>query len=279
VSIRNCFVPPDGHVILEFDYSQLEVRVLAALSRDVQLIDDLNTGIDIHCRSLSFLSGQPYSVVKDYVDRGDPVWIAKRKKAKAVSFLFQYGGGVKSAAAKTGLHESDVRRYIDNYNKIYSDTKRYSDAVLKEVQFTRQSTNQYDRGIPVGVGYYTAPTGRVYGFKEVFSEYTGKPQFSMPQIKNYPVQGTGWDIVGLMMTAVDDMIKDNNHPAWLFNTVHDSLMYYVHEDHIADFYCDAKVVLQSVRSQALKAWGWNMPDIPFTVDAKVGVTWEKLEEI
>jgi DNA polymerase I-like protein with 3'-5' exonuclease and polymerase domains len=100
----------------------------------------------------------------------------------------------------------------------------------------------------------------------------------MTQIKNYPIQGTGWDIVGLAMTSVDDYLYGSSLDAYLFNTVHDSLMYYVAEVDTQDFILNVKKLLESVPKLAYDAWGWRMPDVDFPVDCKTGKNWMEMKE-
>ena len=281
MSIRACFTAPEQCNIVEFDYQQLEVRVLAALSEDRCLLQHLEQGVDMHCMSTSFLTGVPYDEIKRAVRDGDEEWIQRRKKAKAVSFLVQYGGGAKTASKQTGVSEDAVRRYIENYNRTYAKAAKFSDSVKKEVQASRMSSGKRTAsGVPAGVGFWRAPTGRVFSFLEVeYEDYTAggtRLTFPMTQIKNYPIQGTGWDIVGLAMTSVDDTLYGKK--AYLFNTVHDSLMYYVPEEDTQDFIITTKKTLESVPKLAYDAWGWRMPDVEFPVDCKVGKNWKEMKE-
>jgi DNA polymerase I-like protein with 3'-5' exonuclease and polymerase domains len=231
--------------------------------------------------STSFLTGVPYDEIRKAVRVGDEEWIQRRKKAKAVSFLVQYGGGAKTASKQTGVSEDAVKRYITNYNRMYASAAKFSEDVKKEVQASRMSSGKRTAsGTPAGVGFWRAPTGRLFSFLEVeYEDYLSgstKLTFPMTQIKNYPIQGTGWDIVGLAMTSVDDTLHGSR--AYLFNTVHDSLMYYVPEEDTQDFIIQTKKVLESVPKLAYDAWGWKMPEVEFPVDCKTGKNWMEMKE-
>lgn len=280
MSIRECFVAPPNSIIVEFDYKQLEVRVLAALSRDPTLIKHLREGIDMHCMSAAFLMNTWYDVVKRGVDLGTESWVKARKAAKAVSFLVQYGGGAKTASKNTGVPVAQVQTYIDNYNRTYPMVKEFHKKLAEEIQKSRISTTTTTaKGVPAGLGLWTAPTGRVFSFIEHDSDFSSTGLgFSPTQYKNYPVQGTGWDIVGLMMTKVDTYTYDANIPAEFCNTVHDSLMYYIPEDNVE---CIPKIkeVLENVNMATWDTWKWDTVGVDFPVDCKVGTNWSNLTEV
>ena len=123
--IKECIVSrwgDDGYIV-EADFSQLEVIGLAYLSNDKQLKGDILAGVDMHCMNAAFLYNTPYDDIKAAVAAGDPVWIKKRKIAKAPGFLIQYGGGAGAMAKQTGLSMEACKGFIENYYKRYSRVK------------------------------------------------------------------------------------------------------------------------------------------------------------
>ena len=278
-NIRKFFTAPKEMKLVEFDYQQLEVRVLAALSKDKTLIKDLKEGIDMHCMSLVLLSDGIYDKILKAYKSGDEVIAFERKKAKRVSFLVQYGGGARTASEQTGVPLQLVQNYINKYNDRYKGVVQFNSNVSTSVHRTRcSSVNKTARGNPAGAGFWKAPTGRLFGFTEQDSPAWASTtqSFSPTQIKNYPTQGTGWDIVQAMLAHLMDLCYTDFPNVQFCNTVHDSLMFYVPEEEVHDFIKYAEWELSRVAHVSYTLWGWDTSEVDFPVDAKIGDNWLNL---
>ena len=186
---------PDGY-LLEVDFSQLEILVLAFLSGDEQLRKDLLSGADLHTISAQKLFG-----VSKPSDK-------QRKIAKMLSFQLQYGSGAKNMAQSNGIPEATAKKFIENYYDRYPGVKKYQDDMIKKVEANRTPSSERTKlGRPAGVSEVRSLTGRRYTFKEQDApEWSARDaSFSPTQIKNYPTQGfaTG-DIVPLALGKLFD---------------------------------------------------------------------------
>ena len=235
--IKTCFTSRfgDDGVIMEGDWSQLEVVGQAFLSGDEQMKQDIRNGIDFHCKRLAYKLKEDYEDVwqKCHVS-GSPKYIKMRKDIKTFSFQRAYGAGVNAIMESTGMTRAEVKELIEMEEEMYPKVAEYFEMVRSEVESTRVPTSEKTyAGYPSGLGYFTSITGRRYYFKEFDSnEYLCRKgiytTFSMPQLRNYPVQGfsTG-DIVPLVLGKLYRKLKTNPHlknNVFFINTVHDSII-------------------------------------------------------
>lgn len=275
--IKKCFISrfPDG-VLLEIDYSQLEIYVLAYLSNDPQLKLDLLSGVDLHGISAERLFG------KGYTD-------AQRRIAKSLSFQLQYGAGYKSMAEQNDISETLAKKFIKLYYERYPMVKQFQDEVASIVRSTRITDPDLrtKTGIPAGMGFYKAETGRFYVFTEKDSPdwMTRATSFSPTEMKNYPVQGfaTG-DIVPMILGKLHRGLSNwhgGKEPpiVVMINTVHDSVLFDCSSESIAKiWYQDAKVIMESAPRYLKEHFNINF-DLPLKVDAKVGKNWGEMEKL
>ena len=281
--IKECFTSRfTGGVIMEADYSQLEVIGLAFLSQDKLLCEDIRDGIDLHCMSAAGLYGLRYTEVLAGYLAEDPDMTKKRKNAKGFSFQLQYGSGAAAMADQLGLPLKMAQKFIKVYYERYKGVKEYQEYVKAEVLASRKpSSLRTTKGIPAGMGQFTSITGRRYVFQEFDApdflvEKGTKTSFSPTQMKNYPVQGfaTG-DVVPLMMGEVYERLKLSallGTKALLINTVHDSIMLDVHPDVVFSTAVTVKEVLEDAPHYINKTWGLEF-DLPLRVDITTGPTW------
>lgn len=180
--IKSCFISrfPEG-LIVEADFSQLEVIGLAALSQDPVLIEDLLAGRDMH----RFFAAQLFNKPEDQVTKGE------RTLTKKFTFQLQYGGGASGLAKKNGVDKSVAQRFIDTYYGRYQQVKRWQEDNIDLVEASaRPSGRTTPRGQPARRGTLRSPTGRLYVFYENDPPpgfRSTDPSFNPPDIKNYPV--------------------------------------------------------------------------------------------
>jgi len=288
--IKDCIISRWGNdgLIIDADYSQLEVIGLAHLSGDVQLKNDLLDGLDMHCLNASLLWDIDYETIYDGVQAGDKDMALKRKMAKGPGFLIQYGGGAKTMAKNTGVPYKRCKKFISGYYNRYFQVKRWQTSNLDQVLTSRQrSLHRTQKGLPAGKGELKSITGRIYTFLEEDSiSFSGRLEtsFSPTKIKNYPVQGfaTG-DIVPEVIGQLHRLLTINQkmyrHRCLLINTVHDSILFDCRRDvaqQAADLIrCTMEKAPQFLRTR----FGIKDFDLPLKVDVQAGTSWGTLKPI
>lgn len=278
-AIKECFVSrfPEG-VLLECDFSQLEVVGLAALSGDPVLIQDLLDGRDMHRKFAAERLKKPESEVTSH----------ERKVTKKMTFALQYGSGANGLATKNGLSKKEAQDFIDVYYDRYKVVKAWQDEVFDAVKHSRIVTGEVTpEGYPIGQGEYESATGRTYTFTERpkpknWRGPDSSPDFNPPNIKNYPIQGYA---TGDLMALYRAMIyrKWVDHPSrenWLpINTVHDSVMFDCYNREEAEW---LTMLLESLAAELPAEietrWGIKSP-VPFTIETKVGPNWANMEKL
>ena len=273
---------PEGN-LMQADFSQLEVIVLAVLSGDERLKEDLRAGVDMHCMSTAFLTGKPYERVLYKVKvEEDPKWIKLRKSAKGVSFAAQYGAGPKTISKNTGIDEEEVRKFLENYYDRYQTVGEWQSDVSAQVTITRSpSKARTERGLPAGKGFYVSPTNRRY----VFTEYdapewvSSGTSFSPTQLKNYPVQGTATgDIVPLALGVLYRELRKKLKKVLLVNTIHDSVLLDIPKDMEIETARLVKRVLEDTPTYYEQVFHKAF-DLPLKVDIEYGPTWATMKPL
>ena len=194
--IRTGFVASDGKVFVSADYSQFELRLAAILSNDKALIDDFNSGIDIHTKTASDVFNVPM----------DEVTKTQRRAAKVINFGILYGMSVKGLADATGMYLADAKQFIDDYFKVREPVKKYLEKILD------QAKNE---------GYVETYYGRRRPTPDVQSSNFIIRQAAERAAMNMPIQGTEADLMKRAMIKVDSLLPDG---ADLVLQIHDSLI-------------------------------------------------------
>lgn len=212
---KDTMVSPKGRVWVEVDLSQIEVRVLAALSNCGNYIRDLNDpDFDPHCKSGAFATGMLYENFRKSFLSGDPNAVEMRRKGKTISFEFQYGAAAKSIAERNKIPIDTVERYIRAYEREYPEVVQFHSQNLAFV-------NSSDGVLSINVlrnGY-----ARHYPryWKLTKNQYD---KYSKNQIMNYPIQGISYDVNKLMW------ISPFSERIWRHRQVHDSILFSVPEN-------------------------------------------------
>lgn len=273
-NIRSFFTSryPDGYLI-ELDYSQLEIYVLAFLSGDAQLKKDLLLGVDRHGVSAENLFGAGYT------DK-------QRKIAKGLSFQLQYGAGAKSMAEAHNLTTLQTKAFIKQFYDRYPDVKVYQDRLLEQARLNRDTAAQERtaKGYPAGVFEHVSLTGRRYTHKEEDSPdwMNGDTSFSPTKLKNYQVQGfaTG-DIVPMMLGVLYREIRNNgwDDTVKIINTVHDSVLFDCKNLSTARIWAEqAKRIMESAPRRLKTVFDIDF-DLPLPVEASIGKNWMEMEDL
>lgn len=233
----------DG-VVIQSDFSSLEVYVQAILTKAKQLIEDLKDGVDMHCMRLAASEGMEYDEVfrlckADGVEKAlQEVWDYKRTGAKVFSFQRAYGAGVKKIAKSTKMSEEAVQALADGENLRYPEIEPYFVDKAAEIRKSRIPTGLIvphpeipGLQIQLGKGYSVTPDGKRYCYREHPSPKwaidRGQPRagFMPTEVKNYEVQGTGGEFAkAAMWLSVRAFYHFRNFKgkALLVNQVHDA---------------------------------------------------------
>lgn len=197
--IRKAFVPAKGHVFVDADYSQIELRILAHLSGDEQLIRAYREAEDIHRLTASQVFHTPYEEVTP----------AQRSNAKAVNFGIVYGISSFGLGQDLNISRKEAEEYINRYFETYPKIKQYLDSLVEEAKTK---------------GYVTTLFGRRRPVPEIASSNFMQRSFGERIAMNSPVQGTAADIMKLAMIRVDARLKRDNSKARIVLQVHDELL-------------------------------------------------------
>jgi DNA polymerase I-like protein with 3'-5' exonuclease and polymerase domains len=281
--------------MLEIDYSQLEVVVQGLLSLDPQLVKDLNAKIDFHCKRVSAKFGISYeeAVYKCKSDEFKAAfpeefktWKNRRTGVKEFSFQRAYGAGAAAIAFATGMPIDDVKALIENEDIMYPGITRFNDRVSRDVQHSAKPFRDGERGWKMyRRGQYQAPTGTIYKFRSwdapAFMAKQGiTDTFSPPEMKNYPVQGTGGELVQLVLgMLLRTFYKRNNwnDRAFLVNTVHDCVWIDCHISVYKEVGEVALKVMQAIPQYLKHFYNIDCP-VPFPAEAEAGLNMLELNE-
>ncbi len=198
-AIRGAFVARPGWLLVDADYSQIELRVLAHMSGDETMIHAFRMGQDIHARTASEVYGVPL----------DEVTSQMRSACKAVNFGIVYGISEFTLAKNIGVSRYEARDFIDRYFERYPGVKAYMDGAVKKGHEQ---------------GYVTTLMGRRRYLPELMSSNYAVRSFGERCAMNSPIQGTAADIIKLAMIAVDKALRDGGFEAKLILQVHDELI-------------------------------------------------------
>jgi DNA polymerase I-like protein with 3'-5' exonuclease and polymerase domains len=272
---------PDG-VCGELDYSQLEVVVQGLLSGDKNLVKDLQDKIDFHCKRVAAKYGCTYEEAlywcKDETYADYPMWKKRRTGVKEFSFQRAYGAGAAAISDATGLDIDTVKELIEAEEKMYPGVTAFNNAVEKEVTLTAEPFRDGERGYRVfRRGTWQAPTGTIYSWRTwdapAFMRQKGvMDTFSPPELKNYPVQGTGGEIVQMVLGYLWRWFVSNDNfanRALLTNTVHDCVWVDMHPDVVDTVIPGMKRIMEAVPLMLKKHFNMECP-VPFPVEAEVG---------
>jgi DNA polymerase-1 len=237
-SIRAAFVAPPGHVILSADYSQIELRILAHLSDDPELIDAFSTGVDVHTRTAALVFGKAEAQVSS----------DERRAAKTINFGVIYGMGDSALGKQLGVPREQAARFIAAYFERYAGVARFME---KTVEAARQ-----------GEAVRTL-LGRRRFLPNLHSANRGLRFEAERVARNTPIQGTAADVLKLAMVKLGP--EDAAPGARMVLTVHDELVFEVPE-------ARAKAAGEQIRE--LMAGAMKLA-VPLVVDVGIGESWAK----
>lgn len=236
--MRRFFCAREGWVLVDADYSQIELRVLAHIAHDKNMIEAFKNNEDIHAITASQVFGMPLEMVTPIM----------RSRAKAVNFGIVYGIGAFSLAKDIGVSNKEASTYIKNYLAHYSGVDEYMKNVVERAKQD---------------GYVETMFGRRRYLPELTSGKHMLRAFGERVARNMPIQGTAADIIKIAMVKVNDRIKKEGLKARLILQVHDELIVEAPQE-------ESEIVAKLLQEEMENAVSL---DVPLTADAAIGKTW------
>ncbi|HYW67555.1 MAG TPA: DNA polymerase I [Candidatus Dormibacteraeota bacterium] len=240
--IRAAFVAEKGNILLSADYSQIELRIMAHLSKDPVLVDAFRNGEDIHARTAQEVFGVgPLAQTAEH-----------RRAAKAINFGIIYGLSAFGLAQQLGIGQKEAAQFINAYFTRYRGVKQYLDNVLVETRKTSMAKTLF---------------GRIRPIPEINSPQMQLRNFAERTALNSPLQGTAADLIKLAMIAIDDRLRKEKLTARMILQVHDELLF---EAPVKERQALERLVKEEME-------GVHQLAVPLVVEIGVGPNWRDLD--
>lgn len=239
--IRKAFIPRDcDHVIISADYSQIELRIVAAISGDPAMCDAFKQNKDIHTAT----AAKVFNVAEEDVTK------EMRYKAKSVNFGIIYGQGAFGLSENIGVSRSEAKEIIDNYKKQFANIQKYMD---ESINFCREN------------GYVQTLMGRKRWLKDINSSNFTVRGYAERNAINSPIQGTAADMIKLAMIKIHEEFKKQKFRSKMIMQVHDELVFDAHKEEVETI----KPIIINCMQTAL-----HLPnDVPANAEIGVGENW------
>ncbi|WP_226099850.1 DNA polymerase I [Dickeya oryzae] len=238
--IRQAFIAPQGYQILAADYSQIELRIMAHLSRDAGLLKAFSEGLDIHRATAAEVFGLPL----------DKVTTEQRRSAKAINFGLIYGMSAFGLSRQLGIARNEAQKYMNLYFERYPGVQEY-------MERTRQQAAEQ--------GYVSTLDGRRLYLPDIHSRNAMSRKAAERAAINAPMQGTAADIIKKAMIAIDDWLQQEKPLATMLMQVHDELVFEVHHSVLDEVSAKIRNLME----------GCMQLDVPLQVDIGTGSNWDQ----
>ncbi len=236
--IRKVFIPADGYIFLDADYSQIELRVLAHCSGDPKLIEAYKEKRDIHRITASQVFHVPY----------DQVTPVQRRNAKAVNFGIVYGISSYGLSQDLGISRKEAQEYIKTYFETFPKVKELLDATVAAAKEN---------------GYVTTMFGRRRPVPELSSSNYSERSFGERVAMNAPIQGSAADIIKIAMIGVERRLEEQGLRSRLVLQIHDELLIEAYQPELDT----VKQILQDEMEHAVSL------KVPLVIDMHTGMNW------
>ncbi len=236
--IRAAFVPREGWKLVVADYSQIELRLLAHMSRDPVLVEAFRNGEDIHTRTAAEVFGVPPLMVTP----------EQRRNAKAVNFGIIYGLSAFGLAAQLGISREDAQSYIQDYFQRYAGVRKFIDSTIEEVRRTSVTRTLFGRERPI---------------PDINSRIANARSFAERTAVNTPLQGTAADLIKLAMIRIDGELRERKLQTAMLLQVHDELLFESPPEEISEVTRLVKAAMENVHKL----------EVPLIADVGVGANW------
>jgi len=238
--IRKAFIPRDeDHILLAADYSQIELRLIAEISKDDFMLEAFNAGRDFHKAT----AAKVYNV--DF----DAVTPEQRRNAKTVNFSIIYGAGATNLSRQLGIKRTEAKDLIDNYFKQFQGLQAYMNDT---VEYAREN------------GYVKTLVGRKRILRDINSRNGLARSNAERMAINTPIQGSAADMIKLAMIKIHQVLKDGNYKSKMIMQVHDELVFDVYKPELEDI---KALVIEHMKNA--------LPElsVPIVVEAGIGQNW------
>lgn len=237
--VRKAFVPRDeNYILLAADYSQIELRIIAALSQEKNMIEAFKNGEDIHASTAS----RVFNVPLEEVTR------EQRSNAKTVNFGIVYGVSAFGLSNQTGLSRGESKELIDTYYATYPQLRNY---ISEQIDFAREH------------GYVQTVLGRRRYLKDINSQNQVVRGAAERNAVNAPIQGSAADIIKIAMISIHKKLKEGNFKTKMLLQVHDELVFDAHKEELEA----VKTMIKNEMENAFKM------EVPLDVELGVGQNW------
>ena len=237
--VRKAFVPRDeNYILLAADYSQIELRIIAALSEEDTMIEAFKNGMDIHASTASKVFGVPL----------EEVTREQRSNAKTVNFGIIYGVSAFGLSNQTDLSRAEAKELIDTYYKTYPKLRNY---ISEQVDFAREN------------GYVQTVLGRRRYLKDINAGNQVVRGAAERNAVNAPIQGSAADIIKIAMINIHKKLEEGKYKTKMLLQVHDELVFDCHKDELEEM----KQLIQSEMENAYKL------SVPLDVEVGIGQNW------
>ena len=206
--IRKAFIPRDeNYLILSADYSQIELRIMAAFSKDDSMLDAFNNGLDVHKATAAKVFHVPLEEVTSDM----------RRKAKTVNFGIIYGVSAFGLAAQLAISRTEAKEIIDQYFVEFPKVKTFMDQSIADAREN---------------GYVETVLGRRRYLRDILSANMNERGFAERNAINAPIQGSAADMIKVAMIQIQDFLEKENLKSKMILTVHDELVFDAHKDEV-----------------------------------------------
>lgn len=243
---RKAFVAAPDHELVAFDYSQLELRIMAHLAQDKKMMTAFKNGEDIHTRTaVEIFKVEPKDVTKDM-----------RRQSKVLNFGIIYGMGSLGFARAAGVSRTQAKEFIERYFAEFSGVADFMEQTKREVARTGYAKTIFGRRRPLPDIHSTTPQFRAQAERMAI---------------NHPAQGTEADLIKLAMVRVDDWIRNEGLETQvkMLLQVHDELVFEISKKMV-------EKAIPAIRKIMEEAYAF---DVPLVVEAKKGANWAEMEKI
>lgn len=236
--IRKAFIPDEGSVFLSVDYSQIELRIMAHLSGDTNMLEAFNKGLDIHSATAAKIFNIPLEEVTSDM----------RRKAKTANFGIIYGISAFGLSDRLGISKTEAKEFIDGYFATYPEVKKYMNSSIQHAKET---------------GYVETLLGRKRSLPDINSQNSIVRGFAERNAINAPIQGTAADIIKIAMIRIQKRLENENLKTKMTMQVHDELNFTVPTEEMEI----AKNVVVEEMENAIKL------NVPLIADYGIGSNW------
>ena len=243
-TIRRAFTASKGNLLISADYSQIELRLAAIISKDPKMLESFKKGEDIHRRT----AAEVYTVTLDKVTAD------QRRHAKEVNFGVIYGLGSTGLSQRTGMTRPEAKEFIESYFTLYKGIKKY-------IEETKSFAHEH--------GYVTTLFDRKRRLPEIYSSSPMLVAQAERMAINMPLQGTAADLMKLAMIKVAQALPKECPNAKMLLQVHDELVFEIPEDEVKKTSTFVKKTMESIGTF----------EIPLVVEIKAGPNWTDMKHI